>query len=413
MNSPIRKTPIYRLSIWIGFVICIICIYYLVSTQSSYFYRTGDTVNYWAVGKLMLSGGNPYSQAEVLKFQQAVGKLDISPPNALSMFLYPPWTIPVVLPLGLFDYPMTRVLWLLFTTLIIIICAKLIWNLYHGTNKRQIALYLITFSFVPTYNLLVSGHITALILLGLIGFLYFTHNDQNDPWNLFFAGVSASIALLKPQILYLFLFALLLWIIRNRFWLVFGGGAVSIFILTLISVLINPQVINQYWETFSNYPVGTWATPTIGFLLRFIFGLEIEWLQILPVGFGIVWLLIQWYQNYKTWDWLEQIPILLFVCVITSPYIWTYDMVILLIPIIALIAKISRFRFGWQSGAIILSFIILNIITFYFHRRQSDYWFVWFAPVLLLWYLIGNKIAKKNTPIPETAEQNLAQASPN
>lgn len=413
MISSIRNKPIYRIFIWLAFFACILIIYNIVSSQGSTLISYGDTVNYWAAGRLMLSGGNPYSIDEVLKLQLAAGKPAAIETNAISMMLYPPWTIPFTLPLGLFDYPLSRVVWLLLHICLLIISAKLIWELYGGSNKRLYIPYLTAIVFAPTLPHLGIGHITTLLLIGVVGFLICIQNSKRNQWYLLLAGVSASLALLKPQILYLFIFALFIWIIRNRSWLVFLGGALFIILLNLVSLVLNPQVINQYLESLSIYPLGIWATPTIGMFLRLLFGYENEWLQILPTLVGIAWFMIYWRKHYKTWDWLEQIPLLLLVCVVTSPYTWTSDMVVLLIPVIAMMANISRNNINWQSAVYISIFILLNFINLYFHRNFEDLWFVWFAPALLIWYLIGQKIIKKNTDVPEIVDQDFAQAAPN
>lgn len=409
MNMSIRENPYYKFIIWLTFLACILGIYYLVSTRGSDILPIGDTVSYWATGKLILRGDNPYSVEEVLLIQSEIKELQTSPLNEISMNLYPPWTIPFSIPLGFFNYSFSRLLWLLSHMLIIVLCVKVIWSLYGGSSKMFFLSYLITFLFAPTILVLMIGHNTPLVLLGTVGFLYFTQKSKTNPWNYFLAGVFVSYVSIKPQILYLLFFALIIWIIKNRAWLVILGGLSMISILTLITLAFDPQVINHYWITFSDYKFGTWATPTIGLFLRLTFGLEKDWLQILPIVFGFVWLLYYWRKHQKTWDWLEQMPILLFVSVITSPYVWTYDLVVLLIPVIAIVAEISRTRFSWQSALFISFLILINILVFYSHRIFEDFWFVWFAPVLLIWYLIGKKIILTLG----SSEKDLAQAAPN
>jgi len=407
MIQSIRKKPIYRILVWIAFILCILVILYLGLTKGSVILPFGDTVSYWASGRLLLQGNNPYSPEEVLKIQDEIGELQTSPLNEISMNLYPPWTMPFTLPLGLFTYPLSRVLWLIFHIIAILVSVREIWILYGGSSRKLYIPYLMMLFFAPTIFLLGIGHNSALLLVGLVGFLYFIQKPKNNQWNYFLAGASAVLVTFKPQILSLFLVALFLWIIQYRAWHVLIGGVLAISLLTLITMVFDPQVISHYWVTFSNYKFGTWGTPTIGFYLRIIFGIGKDWLQLVPTVIGIIWLLFYWLMRKEKWNWLNEMPILMFACVFTAAYVWTYDMVVLLIPVIAVIANISRIRFNRTIGVYILSFVFLNIITFYFHLKYSDYWFVWFAPVLLIWYLIGLKLSKKdiNTvrfPNPET-----------
>src|SRR5947207_1920622 len=55
-----------------------------------------DFVEYWAAAKLTLNGENPYDPAKLLPLQQAAGR---DTDEAIMMW-NPPWSLAVVLPLG-------------------------------------------------------------------------------------------------------------------------------------------------------------------------------------------------------------------------------------------------------------------------------------------------------------------------
>lgn len=396
MNKSFRDHPKYKIFIWLAFFVCLMSIYILVAKNRSTLVPYGDTVSYWATGRLLLRGENPYSAEEVLKIQGEIGELQTSPLDEISMNLYPPWATTFALPLGFFSYPITRIIWLLFNTVIILISAKITWFLYSGPSSKLIIPYLVTIFFFPTMLLLGVGHNSALSLLGLCGFLYFIKESNKSQYSYFLAGASAALTTIRPQLLYLFLIGLVFWVFKYRIWSILLGGITAIFILTLIPMVLDPQIVIHYLATFLNYQYGTWATPTIGTILRLLFGAEKSWLQILPslVGFG--WFIYFWYKKQDNWNWLNDISILIFVSVITSAYVWTYDMVILLIPIISVFAVIAKTRFNWVAWTYFLSFFLLNAITFYLHTFIYDYFFIWFAPLLLGWYLVGLNIYQRS-----------------
>jgi hypothetical protein len=289
-----------------------------------------------------------------------------------------------------------RLIWLISHITILLISTNLLWRIYSGPKGKKYLVYLLLIIFAPTFFILTIGHITTLHLLGLVGFLYFVKNAHRSRQNYFFAGASASLVLIKPQLLYLFLFAIIVWIIGKRNWLVLFGGAIMILILSLIPIIINPTVFIQYWDTLSNYEVGTWATPTIGMVLRLLVGIDYEWLQALPMIFGVAWFVIHWRQHRKKWDWLEELPLLLLICVVTAPYGWTYDMVVLLIPVISLSIEMMRIKFNWVTGLFFISYIFINMLALYMHSFLDDFWFFWYAPVLLIWYLFGKRIISRH-----------------
>ena len=292
-----------------------------------------------------------------------------------------------------------RLLWFIFHIVILIICANTIWKLYEGSSKKKFVIYLIILTFPPTYFVLVIGHFTTLHLLGLVGFLYFLHKEPVGRRNNFLAGVSATLVLLKPQLMYLYLIALAIWTIKKRNWYLIVGGFSTIGLLSLISISINPQIFSHCWETFSNYEPGLWLTPTIGMGLRAIFGLHLEWLHLLPVFLGISWFLYYWSKKRQNWNWLDNLPLILLVGFVTVPYGWTYDMVVLLLPVLAVIIQIMEVKFDWKVVIFLLIYFLVNLTTLYLHSFLHDFWFFWYAPFLLSWYLISKSKSCNNLSV--------------
>jgi len=391
MYQSIRKKPIYRIFLWSAFVVCILFSAYVVSEMGTGLITYGDSVQYWAAGKLMLTGSNPYSPEQVLNLRLQAGNLYEFPEGATSMMLYPPWTIPFLLPFGIFDYPISRLFWLIFNIIVILFSAKLLWSLYRGSKRYLFIAYILAFLFPPTIRLLGMGHITALHLLGLTGFLYFIHKSGENMRYSVLTGVCAALVVIKPQLQYLFVFALLVWVIDRRNWIVPLGGAATLIGLTGFSLILNNQVINQYLASMLNYEVGTWVTPTVGSVLRLFFGWENEWLQILPVGIGILWFIYYYLKNRETWNWLAEMPLLILVGVVTSPYIWTYDMVVFVIPVLVVASEISRMRMNRRLIIITGIYFAINIFSYSLYRFLPDHWQFWYAPTMLILYLVARK----------------------
>ena len=88
----------------------------------------------------------------------------------------------------------------------------------------------------------------------------------------------------------------------------------------------------------------------------------------------------------------EQIPILLLVSLTMSAYAWTYDYVVLLPAVVhglVFATRAPRNRAWYKNSAVVL-YVITNVL--YLGLRfvlLSDYYFFWFAPALLVIYLIS------------------------
>ena len=358
----------------------------------------GDSVQYWAAARLMIEGRNPYSAELVLELRHLAGNFTEFPPNSISMMLYPPWTIPLILPFGLLDFKYFRILWLLIHIILIFISTKLIWNFYGGRTKLLWLGFLVAFTFEPTILVLGIGHITTLHLLGLIGFLYFIHQQNNHKLFDIAAGACVGLVTIKPQLLIIFLLALLFWMIYQRRFLVLLGGAIVLIISSLLSLMLNPSIFHRYWFAVSQYPLGAWATPTIGGVLRLILGINQEWLQILPTLLGCVWFTFYWWKRKDTWDWKEETPVLVLASVITSTYVWTYDMVILLLPVLQVVIISIRSEQRRLTILLLFTYFFVSIVVTISHIFINEFWFFWFPAFILIWYLIGRRLSLQEHP---------------
>jgi Glycosyltransferase family 87 len=366
-------------------------------------------VEYWAAGRMQLTGNNPYSADQIFSLQQSVGLTRDRP----EMMWNPPWTLLFVMPFGMLSYPIGRTLWLIFHFTIILFCAERIWRLYDGPVHRYWLAWIVCFTFFPSLDVLLSEQISPLILLGFAGFLELERRKQ--PW---LAGSFLVLVAIKPYLAYLFWIALLLWAINQQQWRLLLAGGLSILIATAIPLICNSAVIKQYLyavvnQPFPATPVHQWATPTLGGLLRLLFGPETFWLQLVPSIFGTVWLLFYWQKHRSTWDWVKQMPLLILVSLSTSPYGWTFDQVVLLPGVVQSALWLFNRNLNVTSSSIIVSYLSINAIAIKMNiARVDDFWYFWLAPTLLIIYLVLlRQIGEEQLVLLPTQHQSLSLRS--
>jgi hypothetical protein len=339
-----------------------------------------DFIVYWSVARENMGFKPP---EELLTDLEQGGW---SPQFPTTMYT-PPWALPLIMFFGFFDLSIGQLLWLFVHIGVLLLCANLIWKLYGGCSEQRWIAWVVTIIFSPTFAVLEKGQITPFVLLGITGFLYFTVNRRND-WA---AGAFLALAAIKPQLLYLFWIALLFWVIQQRRWLILVSGAVFVLLLTLVTMAFNPHVIQQYLDMIRNSHISDWATPTIGSYLRFFwFGTDTIWPQFIPTIIGGLWFLYYWSKHHGSWRWLAELPILLLVSLVTTPFAWTYDLIILLPAIIQASIWLLQDWKRWSTFLLAGLFLGINILDLILHVRLSDFWFVWMAPGLLSWYLLVN-----------------------
>ncbi len=378
------KKNIYRLVTWTLLVISgvvLVCLAPILTKPENLL--SDDFMRFWASGNLNVHRENPYDPARIEQLQIEEGSLPTL--STSSIMLNPPWVISILMPFGILDYPISRLVWLMLSILLVILSSLLLWRIYLGSPKLHWLVFLIVFTFAPTISMLEKGQIGGVLLLGIVGFLYFTGVDRND-W---MAGISLAVISFKPQLILLFWLALLLWLIKDRRWKIILSTLITILSLTLVAILVNPQIIHQYLGMLQTYQISDWANPTIGSYIRYFWvGTANYWIQFAPSIAGGVWMIYYWYKQHKTWNWIHELPMVILVSLLTSPYFWTYDLVVLIPAILIAVVWITTDWKRWMTLFLAIILISINILDLTLHMKLDEFWFIWMVPALFIWFLL-------------------------
>jgi glycosyl transferase family 87 len=354
-----------------------------------------DFIEYWVAAKLLVSGGNPYSPAELLAEQRALGWQQ---PEPLMMW-NPPWTLSFTLPFGLFDYQAAQFAWFLSHTLIIFVGAQWLWKMYGGDPRKSRYAVICVLSFAPTYFVLLLGQIGPLMLLGLVAFLAAV---KKKAWVL--AGASLTIVAIKPHLLYLLWLASFLWAVKNAKWKLLVGFMLAGVSVASLPFLLDRQIYWQYSELLATGVVIRpldWATPSLGTALAELFAIPGAWIRWLPSVGGIIWFLWYWSRHAATWNWLAELPVLILVSVVTASFAWTFDYVVLLPAAIQAAVWTSRSEDRLARALLIVTHIGLGgILLASKVFVVNDFWYFWLAPTLLLFYLTARAMVGSATTFP-------------
>jgi hypothetical protein len=340
-----------------------------------------DFTAYWASTHLLIDGQNPYQADQIFALQTSVGSTDKSP----TVMYNPPWVFTYIIPFTLENYLLGKFLWLLFLFICMLICSIWLWQLYGGTDRDRNWGLLILFTYVPLYYTFARGQIVPLILLGIVGFLHF---ERRKKW--FLAGVFVCLLGIKPQDSYLFFIALLFWIVYKRRWGILLGAGCATFFITAIPLFYNHDIFFQYYtEILAHSFQYDWQTPTLGYWLRSIWGKEKLFLQFFPTIVGTVWFFYYWHRNYAKWVWAEQVPLLLFVSLMTTFYVWSNDYLLLIVAIIqASVWLINAPLRPYSEFMIFLYYLISLMAWVTVFSARSEKWIIWMVPALLINYLL-------------------------
>ena len=346
----------------------------------------GDFLTYWAAGKLHLDGQNPYDpELMSAALRTALGAPTTEPVTLPPLVYNPPWVFPFLIVIAAAGYFYGRLLWLGGAMVCLLIVGDYAWRLYGGEPRQRWWGWLLVFSFAPALVALRIGQITPFVVGGVVLFLV---SVKRGNWAT--AGAAAALIALKPQLLYLFWPVFLLWILVTRRWPVLLGFVAALLAGTAAAMLTNPAILPQFIAMVLYNPPAQYTPPTWGTALRLLTGREEFWLQFVPVLLGLLWLGLYWRHHRHEWQWLAAMPWLLLISMATSPYGWSYDMVILLPALIQVAVRLGRNGRHGEVGLIVCGYLLLNGLIFYLRFIQVyDFWLFWAPTALLLLYWLS------------------------
>jgi hypothetical protein len=345
-----------------------------------------DYVVFWGAGRLHLEGDNPYDLDRMHAIQRQHGS---DRPYALPMY-NPPWALPFLMPFSLFDFPASRALWLLFGVATFLISIGVLANFYKLPESKRFVAWCVCFTFLPTLLLLRMGQLTLFPLLGLVGFLYFQERKQS-----FWAGAALVLTAVKPHLVALVLVAVLLWALWERRWLLLASGAGLGAMLIALPFLWSPGVYQNYSAFLSQSPP-SFLAPTVGALLKHYVA-EPRWISFVPVVAGVIWVGAHFWRNRNGWDWGREMPLLALVSLLVCPYGWSYDLALVIIPLIGTLAALALANQEMRFRLVVGLFLTINVAMWVMNAvvKVPEHYYVWVVPVLLAGYVVSARSASK------------------
>ncbi len=336
-----------------------------------------DFVEYWAAGRLNLHGQDPYSTELLLPLERSAGR----DTDEAVMMWNPPWTLSAVMPLGAYDARPAQLAWLILNFAILLFCADRIWRLADGPSQYRWVAFALALTFLPSFFVLRAGQITPLVLLGVVLFAWLQKLGRPG-----LAGAAAVLVAIKPHLVFLLWVAVALEAVCNRKWATVIGGLLGGLAATAWPILANPDLFEHYVNAYRTHPPVQWMSLTIGTLLRLALGGEKFWLNAVPLGLGLIWFARHYRKRRHSWNWAEQMPMLVLVSFVTAPYgAWHFDLVLLLVPVIHRAATLASAR-DWKRARIALAIYVVVAVGMLAINLAAitSIWFAWVAPLILL-----------------------------
>jgi hypothetical protein len=345
---------------------------------------SGDFVEYWSAARLAMHGGNPYDPAALLAVERAAGW----PRDDPLLMWNPPWTLALVMPVALLPFEVATFAWLLVQLGLLLTSGFFLWRYFAPQSKRYWVGLLVAACFIPAWIALSLGQISPWLLAGVVGFLWAGRRG----WDLA-AGAALALLTIKLHVTYLFFLAALWWAWRERRWRVFIGWGSALAAASVLVMIVNSGIFADYSAAAADPPLG-WQTPTLGTWLRFLLGWELTWLQFVPSLVGGLGLLAWLWRRQGPWRWDVLAGPLLLASVVTAAFGWSFDQVVLLPAVVALIAALSVKPPGQRGvvfGALSASQVGLWALKHWNINDVYSVWHPWALAGLYWWVTAGTR----------------------
>ncbi len=364
----------------------IVCFAVAIKIVNSIDYHNNDFFTFWLAGQMVTHAGDPYSPMQWVAGHRAFGVTWI--PN--QAYVYPLPLSLLFVPFGLLSLYHAYIVWVALSILMILAALALLLKTQANSGYAFIPMIIGGALFRPTILTLFNGQISGwlLLLLAITVFLW-----EKGKWE--WGSLLLPLLMLKPNLGAPLVVILGFWLLlQKRFKSILVMLLMGLFLL-VIGFLQDPHWLSAYWnignaklaETFGGSPT-VWglgylfcraASPCLP-----IFGGCSALLLILVLG----WLVTR-ISNRQPFT---VVALAVAVTLLITPYTWTYDQLLLIIPITAVILAMNRMGVRLPlTVAVFLGIDLLFLVVLIFDTlQQVEIWNVVIPMAvfgLCLWWL--------------------------
>ena len=364
------------------------------ASQASGAWGTKDFIEYWAAFQIAEAGGNPYSAPAMLAVEQAAGRIDPTP----VMMWNPPWLLELLRPILAQTMRRSAAIWISANIVLATAACLLI---AHGFRREALTAgdlipamigSVVSFPAVLTIQL---GQVSLLLLFG-VALLYWGLRRGHD----IAAGLALMLLSVKPHLFVMVVALVAIVVIRDRRWRIVASAVAATGAIVLITWLRSASLLSWWVESLSGTPDGvpaavTWRTPNLPNVVR---DLAAHWtgntpswpLTVIPIAALVCGAFWMWRRSHhRSLD--ELFPMVLCLSVITAPFGWTFDHVVLAVPqVIITMRAFTLVERTTQRWALVFMTLLCHVaLVMQLALTGTDYSALWWYPlaVLAIWML--------------------------
>ena len=305
------------------------------------FMANGDFFDHWLGGRLIWTSKNIYDPSVWLPEHEPLGNTI----NHNPVFPYPPIVAFVMAPFGLLPLSLASVSWVITSAGLIFLSTRLVLSLA-GMHERLAYLLPATagvYLFRPVMVTLRNGQLGAVFLIcAVLAFWFLTQRR----W--IAGGVALSLLVMRPPLGLPIIGMIGIWLFLKKRWEALGSIAISLAALALISWLRYPQWLGEWLKvgdtkllkTFGYHP-NIWGLSGLICKHDLTCTLAVGSFVMILIFLALVLLLAR---RTDESDGGTALALMIPAGLLVTPYVWAYDQILLVLPILAVM--IQTYRIG-------------------------------------------------------------------
>ncbi len=319
-------------------------------------YKNSNFFFFWLSGRMVWTGENPYNPVQWLAGHDAFGAT--WKPN--QIFPYPLPLMFFLAPLGLLSLGQAYFIWLVLSQVLMAVTVYVLLNHWKEQAYRLFFLPVMLFLlfFGPVYLSLQIGSIGPLTLIILVGAILLLDKQRSFP-----AGLLLSLTILKPPQGLTLLILAGVWFLARRDWKAIAGLAAGGLALLLIGLARDPLWLTKLGgasQVVLDRTLGIQSNLYSFSYLACSANVPCMWslgsaAVLLVLGGGAYYL---WRNAARLTAW-EAFNLIIPLGFLTAIYLWSYDQLPYLIPIVWITGKLIERTRSYLYAILFLFFIDL------------------------------------------------------
>jgi hypothetical protein len=321
-------------------------------------YVEADFYDFWAGGRAIVEGRNPYNPADWKAIRSAFEGDWV----ANSFSVYPLLTNLLFAPLSLLPLSIAASVWLILSQFMVLGSVLLCITSadFEGWRRYLIFILIGVILFRPTIVTVRNGQLGGflLLLLSLSIWLW-----KRGHW--FLGGLTLGFFATKPSLAVPFFLVFGIWFLIKRRWNVIGGMVISVVLLFVSFLIFDIDWFFAWLASGSNKLVLMEPyVPSIWGLVASLTGRSYHWF-VYGAMITLLILSVTFLSLYRKRG-LDEFLLVIFLIPITillAPYIWNYDQIYLIVPLVFTLSVLDRLNVPFVvNGSFLIWFDLLSVL---------------------------------------------------